>query len=187
MSRLSLTMKFTLLFFITAIQLGYTQKTFKLDAKPSLAISGTSTLHDWSMPSSTATGTLVATEDAGKLEEIKSLTVEMPAESIKSGKKGMDKKAYEALKTETYKTVKFDLKSASKIGDTWTLNGTFTIAGVTKTVSLKAKETSANGVHQLSGSYSFKLTDYSITPPTALMGTVKTGDAVKITFDVKFK
>ncbi len=187
MSRLSLTMKFTLFFFITAIQLGYTQKTFKLDAKPSLAISGTSTLHDWSMPSSTATGTLVANEEAGKLDEIKSLTVEMPAESIKSGKKGMDKKAYDAIKTETYKTVKFDLKSASKAGDTWTLNGTFTIAGVTKTVSLKAKETSANGTHGLSGSYSFKLTDYNITPPTALMGTVKTGNDVKITFDVKFK
>ncbi len=187
MSKLFLTLKLVFVLFISVNHFGYSQKTFKIEGKPSLTISGTSTLHDWSMPSSTATGTLVANEEAGKLDEIKSLTVEMPAESIKSGKKGMDKKAYDAIKTETYKTVKFDLKSASKTGDTWTLNGTFTIAGVTKAVSLKAKETSVNGVHQLSGSYSFKLTDYNITPPTALMGTVKTGDAVKITFDVKFK
>lgn len=186
MSKLFSTMKLVVIGFML-IQTGYAQKTFKIDGKPALAISGTSTLHDWSMPSSTATGTLVATEEDGKLEEIKSLSVEMPAESIKSGKNGMDKKAYGALKTDKFKTVKFDLKSASKTGETWTLNGTFTIAGVTKTVSLKAKEVSANGTHGLSGTYSFKLTDYSITPPTALMGTVKTGDAVKMTFDVKFK
>jgi polyisoprenoid-binding protein YceI len=187
MSKLFLTLKIAFVFFISINHFGYSQKTFKLEGKPALAVSGTSSLHDWSMPSTTATGTLIATEAAGKLDDIKSLTVEMPAESIKSGKKGMDKKAYEALKTESHKTVKFDLKSASKSGDVWTLTGTFTIAGTTKTVSLKAKETSANGTHGLSGSYSFKLSDYNITPPTALMGTVKTGNDVKITFDVKFK
>ncbi len=173
--------------FAMLVQFGFAQKTFQLEAKPNLKVSGTSTLHDWEMPSSTATGSMTATETAGKLTEIKSLTVTMPAETIKSGKSAMDKKAYEAMKTNKHKNVVFTLKSASKSGDTWTLTGTFNIAGSTKSVSLKAKETASGGVYGLSGSYSFKLSEYGITPPTAMMGTIKTGDDVKISFNVKFK
>jgi len=173
--------------FLFVAEFGFAQKTFHLDAKPELKISGTSTLHDWEMPSGTAVGNMVAFESGGKLTEIKSISVDMPAESIKSGKKGMDKKAYEALKTGKYKLVQFDLKSASKSADVWILIGTFNIAGVSKQVTIKVKETATSGVYGLSGSYAFKLSDYKITPPTAVMGTIKTGDDVKISFNIKFK
>jgi len=174
-------------FFICVTPSGFAQKEFKLADNPYLKVSGTSTLHDWDMPSLTATGGMTATEVEGKLTEITSLHITMPAESIKSGKKGMDKKAYEAMKTKSHKNVIFDLKSASKLGDTWTLTGTFNIAGTKKQVSIKAKETKKGDLYGLTGSYSFKLSDYQITPPTAMMGTIKTGDDVKISFDVKFK
>lgn len=187
MSKLFSTQTLISAVFVFMVQFSFAQKTFHLDAKPDLRVSGTSTLHDWEMPSSSATGTMVATEAAGKLTDIKSLSIDMPAESIKSGKKGMDKKAYEALKTDKYKTVQFDLKSASKTGDTWTLTGIFTIAGVAKQVNIKAKESSTSGIYILSGSLTFKLTDYNIEPPKAMMGTIKTGDDVKISFTVKFK
>lgn len=163
------------------------QDTFTLDTKPTLTISGTSSLHDWEMTSKTATGKLTGTESGNKLDKITALTIEMPAESIKSGKGGMDKNAYKALKTGQYKTVKFDLKQAVKTATGWTLKGNFTIAGVVKEVTIPVKETAAGGKYTLAGEYSFKLTDYKITPPTALMGTVKTGDAVKISFTVSFK
>lgn len=163
------------------------QKSYTLMANPNLAISGTSTLHDWEMPSNQASGTMNATENDGKLSAINSMKITMPAESIKSGKKGMDKKAYEAMKTGQHKNVVFTLKSASKSGNTWTLNGTFNIAGTSKTVSLKVQESNAAGAFHLKGEYNFKLSEYNIKPPVALMGTIKTGDAVKMTFNVKFK
>lgn len=173
-----------LLFTTASIQ---AQESLTLDSKPTLTISGTSSLHDWDMTSGTATGKLVATLEGTKLDKIISLIVEMPAETIKSGKSGMDKNAYKALKTSQYKTVKFDLKQAQKTGTGYTLKGTFTIAGVAKEVSIPIKVTSAGGKHTLTGDYSFKLTDYKITPPTAMLGTIKTGDAVKIAFTVSFK
>lgn len=164
------------------------QKTFTLDAKPQLKLSGTSSLHDWDMTSETATGKLIADVENNKLNSIKSLVVEMPAESIKSGKGGMDKNAYKAIKTDKFKTIKFELKSSAKQSDgSWNFTGVFTIAGVAKQVTLKAKETSTPGNYAFEGTYSFKLTDYKVTPPTALMGTVKTGDDVKVSFKVKFK
>lgn len=176
-----------LLFMVTTF-VGFAQKTFTVDSKTQLTLSGTSSLHDWEMTSQVATGKVMAQTEGSKLAEIKSLLVEMPAESIKSGKKAMDKNAYKALKTDQFKTVKFELKSATKNADgTWNLNGVFTIAGTAKQVTVKAKETNVAGLFGLDGSYSFKLTDYKITPPTALMGTVKTGDEVKINFNVKFK
>lgn len=166
----------------------FAQKTLTLESKPLLKISGTSSLHDWDMVSETASGRLLATQESGKIIEINSLTVEMPAESIKSGKSGMDKNAYKALKTSQFKTVKFDLKSASKNADgSWNFTGTFSIAGVNKSVTLKIKETTVGGQTIFDGTYAFKLTDYKISPPTALMGTVKTGDDVKISFTLRFK
>lgn len=166
----------------------FAQKTLTLDSKPLLKILGTSSLHDWDMVSETANGKLLVTQESGKIIEINSLTVEMPAESIKSGKNGMDKNAYKALKTAQFKTVKFDLKSASKNTDgSWNFTGTFSIAGVNKSVTLKIKETTLGGQTIFDGTYAFKLTDYKISPPTALMGTIKTGDDVKISFTLRFK
>src|SRR5699024_6076983 len=121
-------------------QFAFAQKSFTLQDNPELVVSGTSTLHDWDMPSSTAKGSMQATVDGSTLSEIQSLKIEMPAESIKSGKKAMDKKAYSALKSNKHKTVTFNLKSAAKSGDTWTFDGTFDIAGASKNVSLKVKE-----------------------------------------------
>lgn len=175
------------LFFLIGVSAIYAQKTFVVQNENTLKISGTSSLHDWDMTSSTASGKMAGIFENQSLQSIQSLSVEMQAESLKSGKSGMDKNAYKALKTSQFKTIKFDLKTAKKEGNIWTLNGTFQIAGVTKNVAIKAKESVNGGGVILEGSYDFKLTDYDITPPTALMGTVKTGDAVKLIFKILFK
>lgn len=174
-------------FFVFAIQFGFAQSTLKLQANPELEVSGTSSLHDWEMPSDQASGEMKAETVSGKLKSIQSIKVVMPAESIKSGKSGMDKKAYDALKTKKHKSIIFELNKANKSGDTWILEGTFEIAGVTKNVKINAKESATGGAYGLAGAYEFKLTDYDITPPKAMLGTIKTGDEVKISFDVKFK
>lgn len=186
MKKLFLKKAFVAMVFMIA-QLSMAQKTYQLQSNPDLRIAGTSTLHDWEMTSTTATGSMSAAEQGGKLTAISSLTVSMPAESIKSGKNGMDKKAYEALKTGKNKNIVFTLKSATKSGNTWTLNGTFNIAGTNKDVAIKVQETYSGGSFGLTGTYSFKLTEYGIKPPTAMMGTIKTGNDVKMTFNVKFK
>lgn len=164
------------------------QKDYSLAANPDLRISGTSSLHDWEMKSTKATGSAKMTVSGSSISSISSLSVTMAAESLESGKNGMDKKAYEAMKTDKNKNVSFVLSSAKKNSDgTWNLTGNFTVAGTKKSVTLKATESISGGIIQLKGSYSFKLTDYGITPPKALAGTIKTGDAVKMNFNVKFK
>lgn len=173
--------------FVSLSGLVMAQKNYNLIAS-NLKVSGTSTLHDWEMTASQASGKATMKAGAnGKVESISSLTVTMNSERIKSGKSGMDKKAYEALKSDTHKYVTYTLSSAKKNANgTWTFTGNFNIAGVSKATTITVTESTVSGAPQFSGSYGFKLSDYGITPPKALAGTIKTGNDVKITFSVRF-
>ena len=42
----------------------------------------------------------------------------------------------------------------------------------------------ADGQYQVSGAYPMKMTDFGIEPPTALLGTMTTGDDVTINFNL---
>ena len=165
----------------------FAQKTLTLQSNPDLSVSGTSTLHDWTMTSKSATGTMKATVSGNTVSAIQDINVTMKIETIKSGKSGMDKKAYDAMKSGKYPNSTFELTSAKKSGSTWSLSGYFTFAGKKKAVNLSVKESTSGGVVNLSGSHTFNLTDYGIEPPTALMGTIKTGNQVTVKFNVKFK
>lgn len=163
------------------------QSNYKLAEKPNLKVSGTSTLHDWDMVSEQASGEAQFVVEGNTLQEIKKLRIEMASESIKSGKGGMDKNAYNALDTKKHKTVLFEFENLVKgDGNSWTAKGHFTIAGVKKPATFPVTAKSEGKGYRFEGSHSFKLTDYNVDPPTALMGTIKTGDAMSIHFNVVF-
>jgi len=161
------------------------QVKYQVGPKPELKVTGTSTLHDWEMVSAQATGEGIFVQQGGNLQEIKNLTIQMPAESIKSGKGAMDKNTYAALDTKNHKQIKFTLSDITKSGDnTWKAKGKFTIAGVTKDAAFDVKSSPVGSGFNFQGKHAFKLTDYKIDPPTALLGTVKTGDEVSIHFNI---
>lgn len=161
------------------------QVKYQLGAKPELKVTGTSTLHDWEMVSTQATGEAVMVQQDGKLQQIQKMTVTMPAESLKSGKNAMDKNTYAALDTKKHKDVRFVLTDITAAGpNTWNAKGNFTIAGVTQPASFQVKSSSSGSSYNFQGKHAFKLTDYKIDPPTALMGTVKTGNEVAIHFNL---
>src|SRR5690606_30761184 len=112
------------------------QVKYQVGPNPELKVSGTSTLHDWEMVSIQATGEGILIQQGGYLQEIKSLNIQMPAESIKSGKGAMDNNTYAALDTKKHKQIKFTLSDITKTGDnSWKAKGKFTIAGVTNDAS----------------------------------------------------
>jgi polyisoprenoid-binding protein YceI len=79
------------------------------------------------------------------------------------------------------------LKSFAVEGSTVHLTGNLTIAGVTKPVKFKSEyQVKGSDVH-FTGSYSFKMTDFGIDPPTAVMGTIKTGDEIVVRFDLVYR
>ncbi|KAF2333288.1 YceI family protein [Flavobacterium nitrogenifigens] len=163
------------------------QKSYALDDKSTFSVAGTSTLHDWEMKSASGTGTATLNIANGKLTDIEALTVTLLAESVKSEKKSMDKVAYETLKTDKNKNIKYVLKSAEKVNETtWELTGTYTIAGVSKVYKTSVKTTVTKDGLNLQGTNKITFTDFGMKSPTAMLGTIKTGQDLTLKFNLNF-
>ena len=62
-----------------------------------------------------------------------------------------------------------------------------TIAGITKPITMQVKVfMPGKGVVEIEGSESIKMTDYGVKPPVALLGMLKTGDAIAVKFKTSF-
>lgn len=156
-----------------------------------MAIHGSSNLHDWESKVNTIRASGDIQVEAGVLKGIKSLNVEIPVTSIKSPKGSiMDKKTYDALKSDKHPNISFKLTKLNllnKSGDGYAINatGNLTVAGVTKSTEITVTgKVTGDGSVKFEGSKKMKMTDFGIQPPTALMGTMKTGDDITIKFAV---
>ena len=165
----------------------FAQTKYTLAPSPELKVEGGSTLHDWHMTSNTAKGDGMFEMDGNQFKGIKSLTVTLVAETLKSGTKGLDNNAYKALQTTKHKEIKFTLKEITGSGNNYQAKGDFTIAGVTKPATFPVKLVQNGNKLTFDGSFATKLTYFSVDPPTALMGTVKTKDEITISFKTTFQ
>lgn len=173
--------------FLGMTSIGSAQKSYNLESKSTFSVAGTSTLHDWEMKSASGTGTASLNIANGKLTDIDALTITLPAETIKSEKKSMDKVAYETLKTDKNKNIKYVLKSAEKVNETtWELTGTYTIAGVSKAYKTTVKTTVTKDGLNLQGSNKITFTEFGMKSPTAMLGTIKTGQDLTLKFNLNF-
>jgi polyisoprenoid-binding protein YceI len=156
-----------------------------------IKIAGTSTLHDWIVLCSKATGTGLFTLESNKLKDIKSLQIIVPVKELKSesGSNKMDKKIYETLKVTTAPDIKFKLTRIVSMptennGNSLTAIGSFTIAGISREETLKVlAKVADNNLISFTGSIKIKMTDYNIKPPTAMMGMMNTGNEVELKFN----
>ncbi|MEZ4920203.1 MAG: YceI family protein [Saprospiraceae bacterium] len=163
-------------------------------ASSDLSIHGTSNVHEWqSNAKEVRANADISFADDGTME-LSSLYVEIPVRSIKSEKGSiMDGKTYDALKADKHRNITFQMTKVdanTKSGSSYNVkvSGKLTIAGVTKTVQLAAKGTvDSNGNITFKGSEKLKMTSYGIKPPTALLGTMTTGDDVEIKFNIRLK
>lgn len=140
-------------------------------------VSGTSTMHDWTMTSTA--GTFTGLVDGNTITGV---AYAMNAKTLKSGKGPMDNNAYKALKTDKYPNISFSATSVNM--GKGTMTGKLTVTNVTKTISFPVTVAKSGANYTITGSESIKLTDYGVTPPSFMMNTVKTGNDVKITVNV---
>ena len=158
-----------------------------------LVVKGTSTLHDWEMKTQKGVcEVLFSLDNNDKITNLTGLSFSVPAESLKSEHTLMDNNTYKALKTGSFKNITFTLSSGTiSQANATTYNikavGKLTIAGTSKETELAAtvKYNPADKSFDVSGSKSFKMTEYGVAPPTVMFGTIKTGDAITVTFNTK--
>jgi polyisoprenoid-binding protein YceI len=78
--------------------------------------------------------------------------------------------------------------TVTKSGTSYTIktNGMLNIAGTSKALSLTTTATlNSDQSISVKGSTKFDMSSYGVTPPTVMMGTIKTGDAITIEYNGK--
>jgi polyisoprenoid-binding protein YceI len=176
----------------------YSQQTYRINNSGdiNMKLSGTSTLHKWTMDAKSFTGDARFGFSKGSertLSSVTSLNFSLAVAALKSSEKGLDKNAYKALKTDKYKDILYTLTSAtvSPVKDNRYLvktSGNLSIAGVTKKVDMDVycilnedKSITCNGSEKL------KMTDYQVKPPSFMLGAMKTGDDITLDFTLVYK
>ncbi|MHA4808057.1 YceI family protein [Flavitalea flava] len=192
----------SILFIITGVLLGCLafsnrvtgQTTYQSAGGVKLVIEGTSNIHDWEMVSDKGICSAVfEVNNSGIPTGISALNFSVPAESLKSEHKAMDKNTYKALGTDKYASISFVAPSASiKAGDgsvyELVAKGKLTISGVTKEVILTAAGImNPDKSITYSGSYQLKMTDFKVKPPTIMLGSIKTGNTITVKYNLVLK
>ncbi|MEJ2004990.1 MAG: YceI family protein [Cyclobacteriaceae bacterium] len=156
-----------------------------------LSIDGTSTLHDWTITAEGMNGS--ASLDMGSgLEGISNLEFAVIVDELNSGKGAMDKNTYEALKESKYPNISYELTKVNSINDMGgnkyklSTTGNLSIAGTKKAINMDVTATVSGSTVKFEGSYPMKMTDFNIEPPTAMFGTIKTGDEITIKYTVNY-
>jgi polyisoprenoid-binding protein YceI len=156
----------------------------------SVTISGTSTLHDWTEHSNMGSAAASFAISNDKITGLSSLTFTVPAKSIKSDHKSMDAQTYKALNADKYANINYVLSSATVTPvDATTFSvktkGRLTIAGTTRETEVTGTAR-LNADHSIvvTGSKKFKMTDFNVKPPSVMLGSVKAGNDLTVSYNL---
>lgn len=164
-----------------------------------VTVEGTSTLHDWDVKGTEILGMLKVDIDDFSLDAFANATVEaevrIPARSLTSENRGMDRRMYNALEASDHEFITFvlsglsqadpeDLGSLTERAEDGALalfaTGELTITGTTLEVEVPALVYWDDGVLRIEVEAVIVMSEYGIDPPRALMGTIRTGDEVTV-------
>lgn len=171
---------------------------YELLDRSTMQIDGTSTIHDWTSDVEEININFDFNASALTPESdenpVTSLTLTVPVEEIESGKGRMNGKMYDALKKDDHPNIRFELSSAevtetASAGSSFTLNttGTLNVAGVSKEINFPVEgSVGEDGDYTFTGSYELNMRDYDVDPPSAMFGTIKSGEMVTISFELFF-
>jgi hypothetical protein len=159
-----------------------------------IKLTGTSNLHDWEMKSAKGTSEVAFVVDAkGIITSLSKLSFSLPVKNLRSKSKAMDKNTYKALNEEANPNISFAGTSATitpKGNNNYIFNctGNMSIAGTTKKTELVAtgKYNPVDKSFTITGIKKMKMTDYNVKPPKALLGSIKTGNDISISYNIKF-
>jgi polyisoprenoid-binding protein YceI len=174
------------------------QSVYKLSGSKEnqLKVSGKSNVHDWAMTANNPTCEAEFSNPTGTdniPKNLTSLSFSVNSKSLKSEHSSMDNRTYKVIKADDYPKITFKMSSAvispvAKGKFSIKTIGVLNIAGVAKTINMQVNGiVNADQSITCSGTQKLKLTDYSIQPPSFMLGAMKVGDELSIAFNLNFK
>jgi len=121
---------------------------------------------------------------------VTSMDLTIAVSSLHSGKAGLDKNMYKALKASEHPQIRFHMSSYEvadgKAAGVLAIGakGTLQVAGVEHEIRIPLSATIEGEDLRLRSSVPLLMTDYGIKPPTMMMGALRTADQVMVSFDL---
>ena len=172
----------------------FIKNTYTLANDYTITIHGTSNLHDWEEKVELVSGDGEVIWNTDKSFDLNKINIRLNVKSIKSTEGSiMDHNTYKALKADVHPEIVFTLTNPIKAINLesheklFSVKGNLTIAGIIKPIDMQVNLfMEEHRKMTFEGSKTIKMADYGIEPPTALLGTLKTGDEVTIHFKTNF-
>lgn len=156
-----------------------------------VSVRGTSSMHDWEVAvEKYEVEFLLKNTDNGKIS-ISNIKASFSGASVTSDNSIMTGKARDALKVKEHPEIVFISDGAENVVRnegkiSGTMIGKLSLAGVSKSIDIVFTGNIKGDSIHISGSEEVNMADYGIKPPTALLGTLKTGEMVTIDLQLSF-
>jgi hypothetical protein len=162
----------------------------ELLAESRVWVDGTSNREDWTVDATELRG-FVVLEPGGAALSIREGRFTVTARRMIS-KHGviMDRLMHGALRANAHPDIVYELASAGSVANgagtaSLATKGRVTIAGVTKDIEQDVQvERMADGRLRFTGSSPVLMSDFNMTPPTAMFGALRTGNRVVVNFEL---
>lgn len=189
------------LVFLAPLTAAWTPGPRSLDLEPSskLWVTGTSSVRSWQCKAATFDAAIQTTHDAGIPaailagdKAVRAVSVTVPVERLDCNNGTMNEHMRKALKAQEFPTITFTLAgyelAKQAEGVKVTLNGTLTLGGVQKAITMQADAREEGpGALRVAGVHDLRMKEYGLKPPTLMMGTMKVNELVKVNFDLLLK
>lgn len=164
----------------------------------SVTVHGSSTIHEWDMNGATINGSVEVNPELAQATNAEAwkkasdapatVSVVIPVASLRSEHAKMDSLMQNALKAKKFPEIRYDMAAPSLTSPVGAFpivktRGKLTIAGVTRDIDMDVTASrGSDNQYVLTGGSTIKMSDYGVKAPTAMLGTIKTGDVVKVAF-----
>lgn len=147
-------------------------------------LEGTSTVRSFKCAATKLDVAVVAETEERPADMVKSASLSVPVAQLDCGNKTMNEHMRKALKSEANPQITWKMSSYEVQGASVVINGKLTIAGKENAIELRGTGSADNGTIRFKGSKQFKMTEYGVKPPSLMLGTMKVGDPVTVSFDL---
>ena len=159
-------------------------RNLTLSKESRLWLEGTSTVRSFKCSATKLDMSVAAETEEAPATMVKSASLTVPVAQLECGNKTMNEHMRKALKAEANPQITWTMTSYEVQGANVIITGKLTIAGKTNAIELRGTGSADNGTIRFKGSKQFKMTEYGVKPPSLMLGTMKVGDPVTVSFDL---
>jgi polyisoprenoid-binding protein YceI len=157
----------------------------RLSKESRIWIDGTSTVKSFTCAATKIDVSVASEPGSAPADLVQSASIVIPVAQLDCKNGTMNEHMRKALKAKENPTISWRMTSYRVDGTSVVMNGRLMIAGKENVIELRATGVADNdGTIRMKGATKFKMSEYGVKPPTLMLGTMKVGDPITVSFDL---